>query len=92
MGPARKDYQRIALGPHAFLRYVRLFEGDHDADGAAEVAFFAGFSWIPGDVRFAFRFTVAGQASGDVIDRHDDPQCLALIGEFADIGFGSRAA
>ena len=60
-------------------------------DRSCEIPFAMSFLGIAGDIEVAFGLTVAGQTGGDVIEWHHDTQRLAVIGEFADIRFGSRA-
>lgn len=57
----------------------RLLEGDHDADGAAEVAFFPAFSGIPGDIPFAFRLAVAGQAGLFIVEREHQASTASSV-------------
>lgn len=67
-------------------------QGGRPCDGSGQVSFAMPFLGIAGDIEVAFGLTVAGQTGGDVIEWHHDTQRLAVIGEFADIRFGSRAS
>ena len=56
----------------------RLFQVDLDADSTGELALFASFLWISGNVPLPFGFAMAGEAGACIEKRQKDPYRLPV--------------